>query len=176
MNYVFKGPKRALSLLLFLFFLFKWKLKHNVTKNFHWILTFFLSFYSEIKWKSCFRKFEIILFCCFHLKFNSSLFKIFEKWNFNLNFIIILISKNLNPSSKIFETSFLTFFKKIWFLKFLNSIFDINSRSAVVRGRVVTKLGMGLMGVRVSTTASREGFTLTRDDGWFDLMVNRIFS
>jgi hypothetical protein len=41
----------------------------------------------------------------------------------------------------------------------------------VVRGRVVTKLGMGLMGVRVSTTASREGFTLTRDDGWFDLMV-----
>ncbi|KAL7013311.1 hypothetical protein ACKWTF_015326 [Chironomus riparius] len=46
------------------------------------------------------------------------------------------------------------------------------SRSAVVRGRVVTKMGMGLMGVRVSTTISREGFTITRDDGWFDLMIN----
>jgi hypothetical protein len=23
----------------------------------------------------------------------------------------------------------------------------------------------------VSTTISREGFTITRDDGWFDLMV-----
>jgi teneurin len=31
---------------------------------------------------------------------------------------------------------------------------------------------MGLMGVRVSTTASNEGFTMTRDDGWFDLMIN----
>jgi teneurin len=31
---------------------------------------------------------------------------------------------------------------------------------------------MGLMGVRVSTTISREGFTITRDDGWFDLMIN----
>lgn len=42
----------------------------------------------------------------------------------------------------------------------------------MIRGRVVTKLGMGLMGVRVSTTTSREGFTITRDDGWFDLMIN----
>ncbi|XP_060653283.1 teneurin-m isoform X1 [Drosophila nasuta] len=46
------------------------------------------------------------------------------------------------------------------------------SRSAVIRGRVVTSLGMGLVGVRVSTTTVLEGFTLTRDDGWFDLMVN----
>ncbi|KRF84821.1 uncharacterized protein Dvir_GJ13712, isoform C [Drosophila virilis] len=46
------------------------------------------------------------------------------------------------------------------------------SRSAVIRGRVVTSLGMGLVGVRVSTTTLLEGFTLTRDDGWFDLMVN----
>ncbi|XP_032454288.1 teneurin-m isoform X5 [Nasonia vitripennis] len=46
------------------------------------------------------------------------------------------------------------------------------SRSAVVRGRVVTSLGMGLMGVRVSTSTPQEGFTLTRDDGWFDLLVN----
>ncbi|XP_078038060.1 teneurin transmembrane protein Ten-m isoform X2 [Augochlora pura] len=46
------------------------------------------------------------------------------------------------------------------------------SRSAVVRGRVVTQLGTGLMGVRVSTSTPLEGFTLTRDDGWFDLLVN----
>ncbi|KAK0093016.1 hypothetical protein PV326_000107, partial [Microctonus aethiopoides] len=46
------------------------------------------------------------------------------------------------------------------------------SRSAVVRGRVVTTLGSGLMGVRVSTSTPLEGFTLTRDDGWFDLLVN----
>lgn len=31
---------------------------------------------------------------------------------------------------------------------------------------------MGLMGVRVSTSTPQEGFTLTRDDGWFDLLVN----
>lgn len=31
---------------------------------------------------------------------------------------------------------------------------------------------MGLMGVRVSTTIPRVGFTITRDDGWFDLMIN----
>lgn len=31
---------------------------------------------------------------------------------------------------------------------------------------------MGLVGVRVSTSTPLEGFTLTRDDGWFDLMVN----
>ncbi|XP_030767229.1 teneurin-m isoform X3 [Sitophilus oryzae] len=46
------------------------------------------------------------------------------------------------------------------------------SRSAVVRGRVVTQMGIGLMGVRVSTSTPLEGFTLTRDDGWFDLLVN----
>ncbi|KAK7861848.1 hypothetical protein R5R35_013485 [Gryllus longicercus] len=46
------------------------------------------------------------------------------------------------------------------------------SRSAVVRGRVVTAMGMGLMGVRVSTSTTLEGFTLTREDGWFDLLVN----
>ena len=46
------------------------------------------------------------------------------------------------------------------------------SRAAVVRGQVVTPSGMGLIGVRVSTTLPNEGFTMTRDDGWFDLMVN----
>jgi hypothetical protein len=33
-------------------------------------------------------------------------------------------------------------------------------------------MGMGLMGVRVSTSTPLEGFTLTREDGWFDLLVN----
>ncbi len=46
------------------------------------------------------------------------------------------------------------------------------SRSAVVRGKVVAASGLGLFGVRVSSSNPLEGFTLTRDDGWFDLMVN----
>jgi teneurin len=63
-------------------------------------------------------------------------------------------------------------------MTFINSLPSVlfislpSSRSAVLRGRVVTSLGMGLVGVRVSTSAPLEGFTLTRDDGWFDLMVN----
>lgn len=36
----------------------------------------------------------------------------------------------------------------------------------------MTSLGTGLMGVRVSTSTPLEGFTLTRGDGWFDLLVN----
>lgn len=46
------------------------------------------------------------------------------------------------------------------------------SRSGVVRGRVVTSMGSGLVGVRVSTTKPLEGFTLTRENGWFELLVN----
>lgn len=42
----------------------------------------------------------------------------------------------------------------------------------MVRGRVITSMGMGLMGVRVSTSTPLEGFTLTREDGEFDLLVN----
>ena len=41
-----------------------------------------------------------------------------------------------------------------------------------MRGQVVTPDGMGLIGVRVSTNGANEGFTMTRQDGWFDLMVN----
>lgn len=37
---------------------------------------------------------------------------------------------------------------------------------------MVTAMGKGLMGVRVSTSTLLEGFTLTREDGWFDLLVN----
>lgn len=33
-------------------------------------------------------------------------------------------------------------------------------------------MGMGLMGVRVTTGTPLEGFTLTREDGEFDLLVN----
>ncbi len=36
----------------------------------------------------------------------------------------------------------------------------------------MTPTGIGLIGVRVSTNLPQEGFTMTRDDGWFDLMVN----
>ncbi|XP_045622764.2 teneurin-m isoform X2 [Procambarus clarkii] len=45
-------------------------------------------------------------------------------------------------------------------------------RAAVVRGRVVTRAGRGVVGLRVSTIENQEGFTLTRRDGWFDIMVN----
>ena len=51
-------------------------------------------------------------------------------------------------------------------------ILKFYSRAGVVRGRVVTSIGRGLMGVRVSTSTPMEGFTLTREDGWFDLLVN----
>ncbi|XP_045480143.1 teneurin-m isoform X2 [Harmonia axyridis] len=58
---------------------------------------------------------------------------------------------------------------------FNESVFWSNfntSRSAVVRGKVTTTMGKGLMGVRVSSSKAQEGFTLTREDGWFDLLVN----
>ena len=42
----------------------------------------------------------------------------------------------------------------------------------MVRGRVVTRAGRGVIGLRVSTSDQLEGFTLTRDDGMFDIMVN----
>ena len=46
-------------------------------------------------------------------------------------------------------------------------------RAAVVRGRVLTPTGQGLRGVRVANDIEvAEGFTLTRADGWFDLLVS----
>ena len=47
-------------------------------------------------------------------------------------------------------------------------------RVSVVRGRVLTPAGEGLRGVRVSplSSTSGAGFTLTRTDGWFDIMIN----
>jgi len=42
-----------------------------------------------------------------------------------------------------------------------------NSRVAVMRGRVVTEQGLGIVGIRVSVDKeARFGFTLTRTDGW----------
>ena len=37
---------------------------------------------------------------------------------------------------------------------------------------MVTESGAGIIGVRVSTEDPKEGFTLTRPSGWFDLLVN----
>ena len=46
-------------------------------------------------------------------------------------------------------------------------------RASVIRGKVLTPSGQGLRGVRVSNGLSlKEGFTLTRSDGWFDMLVN----
>ena len=45
-------------------------------------------------------------------------------------------------------------------------------RASVIRGRVLTPSGQGLRGVRVSNgAAQKEGFTLTRADGLFDILV-----
>ncbi|CAG0888545.1 unnamed protein product [Cyprideis torosa] len=46
------------------------------------------------------------------------------------------------------------------------------SRAAVVRGRVVTARGEGIVGVRIDTGDPREGFTISRSSGLFDIMVN----
>lgn len=49
----------------------------------------------------------------------------------------------------------------------------ISRRVSVIRGKVLTPSGQGLRGVRVSNGLSlKEGFTLTRSDGWFDMLVN----
>jgi len=53
-----------------------------------------------------------------------------------------------------------------------NSAFN-ESRVAVIRGQVVTSSGRGLVGVRITRAEMlSEGYTMTREDGWFDFMVN----
>ena len=43
----------------------------------------------------------------------------------------------------------------------------------MLRGRVVTETGRGLVGVRVThADLHTEGYTMTQEDGWFDFMVN----
>ncbi|XP_037506550.1 teneurin-m isoform X1 [Rhipicephalus sanguineus] len=47
------------------------------------------------------------------------------------------------------------------------------SRVSVIRGRVTGKEGNGIVGIRVSVATDPQfGFTLTRNDGWFDILVN----
>ena len=50
---------------------------------------------------------------------------------------------------------------------------NFHRRVSIVRGRVVTMSGQGLIGVRVSVDrtldASNYGFTLSRPDGWYDI-------
>ncbi|XP_076362879.1 teneurin transmembrane protein Ten-m isoform X2 [Tachypleus tridentatus] len=48
-----------------------------------------------------------------------------------------------------------------------------DSRASVIRGQVVSLSGSGLRGIRVGiSTDPLIGFTVTRETGWFDLMVN----
>ncbi|CAL4085535.1 unnamed protein product, partial [Meganyctiphanes norvegica] len=75
-----------------------------------------------------------------------------------------------------------SFFEKMRFLieedslqHFTNHTKFNERRAAVVRGRVVTRSGSGVVGLRVErveTVNNNEGATFTRLDGWFDLMVN----
>lgn len=49
----------------------------------------------------------------------------------------------------------------------------VDKRVAVLRGRVLSQQGLGIVGVRVSVDRHpRLGFTLTRHGGWFDILVN----
>ncbi|XP_074600900.1 teneurin-m-like isoform X2 [Brevipalpus obovatus] len=48
-----------------------------------------------------------------------------------------------------------------------------NARASVIRGQVVGPSGQGLIGVRVGIVEqAHHGFVLTREDGFFDIMVN----
>ena len=66
-----------------------------------------------------------------------------------------------NPLAKIYSMSTeIVVFATLFFCR----------RVSIVRGRVVTMTGQGLIGVRVSVDrtldASNYGFTLSRPDGW----------
>ncbi|XP_023220703.1 teneurin-m-like isoform X2 [Centruroides sculpturatus] len=73
-----------------------------------------------------------------------------------------------------------SFFQRMQFLieedsvqSYVNKNSFNDSRASVIRGQVVSPLGNGLMGIRVGmATDPLFGFTVTRDTGWFDLMVN----
>ncbi|XP_042896054.1 teneurin-m isoform X1 [Parasteatoda tepidariorum] len=73
-----------------------------------------------------------------------------------------------------------SFFQRMQFLiedgsvqSYANKAAFNETRAAVIRGCVVSILGNGLKGVRVSVRSDYKlGFTITRDTGWFDLMVN----
>ena len=55
---------------------------------------------------------------------------------------------------------------------FIKMTIFVYRKVSVLRGRVLTPSGQGLRGVRVSNgLALREGFTLTRSDGYFDILL-----
>ncbi|OTF79482.1 hypothetical protein BLA29_010075, partial [Euroglyphus maynei] len=71
-----------------------------------------------------------------------------------------------------------SFFQKVLFLIEDGSVQsyaqkDVYSskRASVIRGQVVSKELNGLIGIRVSVVNDlKYGFTLTRSDGWFDIL------
>ncbi|KRY57863.1 Teneurin-m, partial [Trichinella britovi] len=89
------------------------------------------------------------------------------------NPLAILASKQSSPRHA-------SFFQKVRFIAEKNSVqlyADINlfnkSRVSVMRGRVVNQYGSPLIGVRITDTSNMlYGFTLSRKDGSFDLLVN----
>ncbi|KRZ14239.1 Teneurin-m [Trichinella zimbabwensis] len=89
------------------------------------------------------------------------------------NPLAILASKQSSPRHA-------SFFQKVRFIAEKNSVqlyADTNlfnkSRVSVMRGRVVNQYGSPLIGVRITDTSNMlYGFTLSRKDGSFDLLVN----
>ncbi|KRT82794.1 hypothetical protein AMK59_4421, partial [Oryctes borbonicus] len=73
-----------------------------------------------------------------------------------------------------------SFYQRVKFLIEENSVQSYahmdeytESRVAVMRGQVVTPQGLGIVGIRVAVDReSKFGFTLTRQGGWFDVLVN----
>ncbi|XP_055525741.1 teneurin-a isoform X2 [Wyeomyia smithii] len=73
-----------------------------------------------------------------------------------------------------------SFYQRVKFLIEENSVQSYahmdeysESRVSVMRGQVITPQGLGIIGIRVSVDRdSRFGFTLTRQGGWFDILVN----
>ncbi|XP_037919215.1 teneurin-a isoform X2 [Hermetia illucens] len=73
-----------------------------------------------------------------------------------------------------------SFYQRVKFLIEENSVQSYahmdeysESRVSVMRGQVITPQGLGIVGIRVSVDRdSRFGFTLTRQGGWFDVLVN----
>jgi hypothetical protein len=91
---------------------------------------------------------------------------------------------NLPPPAKIKADIPPSFFHQVRFLiegdkpvqSYAKPEFYDQRRAAVIRGRVTTAAGEGIIGVRVSVDrtrgASNYGFTLTRPGGLFDMLVN----
>ena len=71
------------------------------------------------------------------------------------------------------DQAYLPWFSFALILNPILNCISLYSRAAVLRGRVVTTSGRGLVGVRVThADIHTEGYTMTQEDGWFDFMVN----